>query len=159
MQTGVDRDVLRQLVLKELTDNALDAADTAGRGGHATIRKLGDHQYEITDQGNGIPGTPEDLAGLFSIHRPMVSAKFWRLPSRGALGNGLRVIVGAIIACGGSLEITTRGQCVALRPTRIDTQVINVSPAGDTVGTRIVVTFGPDLDEDHDDLILVRGSN
>ena len=54
-QTGVDRDVLRRLVLKELTDNALDAADTAGRGGHATIRKLGDDEYEITDEGNGIP--------------------------------------------------------------------------------------------------------
>src|SRR3984957_19066861 len=96
MQTGVDRHVLRRLVLKELTDNALDDADAAGRGGRATIRKLGDHRYEITDEGNGLPGTPEDLAALFSIHRPMVSAKFWRLPSRGALGNGLRVIVGGL---------------------------------------------------------------
>ena len=94
MQTGVDRDRLRRLVLKELADNALDACDLAGRGGRATIQKLDEHRYEITDEGDGIPGTPEELAALFSIHRPMDSTKFWRLPTRGALGKGLRVSSG-----------------------------------------------------------------
>lgn len=152
MQTGVGRDELRRLDLKEYVDNALDACDAAGRGGRVTIQKLDEHRYEITDEGDGIPGTPEELAALFSIHRPMDSTKFWRLPTRGALGNGLRVCVGSVIACGGMIEITTRGQYVALRPTRIDTQVIVAEKVAQTRGTRIVVTFGPDLDEDFDDL-------
>jgi hypothetical protein len=43
------------------------------------------------DDGGGIDGTPEEIARLFSIARPMVSTKLLRLPTRGALGNGLRV--------------------------------------------------------------------
>ena len=152
MQTGVDRDRLPRLVFKELVDNALDAADATGRGGRATIQKLGEHRYEITDEGDGIPGAPEALAALFSIHRPIDSTKFWRLPSRGALRNGLRVIVGALIACGGAIEITPRGQYVALRPSRIDTQIISVADAGETIGTEIVVAFGPELNEDDGDI-------
>jgi hypothetical protein len=49
----------------------------------------------------------------FSINRPMVSTKLLRLPTRGALGNGLRVVTGAVLASGGSLvgsAVTPRGQ-------------------------------------------------
>ena len=88
MQSGVTVPTLRRLVLKELTDNALDAGDDVGRPG-AAIEKLDRHRYRIEDQGDGIRGTPEQLAALFALDRPMISGKFWRRPERGALGNGL----------------------------------------------------------------------
>jgi hypothetical protein len=48
--------------------------------------------YFVKDDGRGIDGGPEQIARLFSISRPMVSTKLLRLPKRGALGNGLRVV-------------------------------------------------------------------
>jgi Histidine kinase-, DNA gyrase B-, and HSP90-like ATPase len=152
LQTGVDRDRGRRLMLKEYVDNALDACDAAGRGGQVTIRKLSDHQYEIIDQGDGIPGTPDDLAATFSIHRAMSTAKFWRLPTRGALGAGLRICAGFAIVCGGTVEITTGDHCVLLRPTRIGTQILSTTEVPHTIGTRIVITIDPELDEDDRDL-------
>ena len=85
-KAGVSKHRLRRLVIKELVDNALDAGadvrlwqkDNAGRP-----------RYFVQDNGPGM-GSPEDVARLFSINRPLVSSKLWRLPQRGALGNGLR---------------------------------------------------------------------
>jgi hypothetical protein len=48
------------------------------------------------DDGTGIRGTDEELAELFSIRRPLRSSKHLRLPTRGALGNGLRLVAGVI---------------------------------------------------------------
>jgi hypothetical protein len=140
---------LRRLVLKEATDNGCDAADAAGRPGAVTIRRLSDNTYRITDQGAGIPGTPEEIAALFSLDRPMISSKFWRLPLRGAMGNGIRVIAGSCAATGGTIEVTTRGQCFLLRPTKHRTEIVSVTPEPVyETGTQIVITFGPDMPED-----------
>ena len=54
--------------------------------------------YFVDDDGPGIDGTPEEIARLFSIRRPLVSSKLLRLPTRGAVGNGLRVVAGAVLA-------------------------------------------------------------
>ena len=88
-KAGVPADKLRRLVLKELTDNALDT------GANVHVGELPDGGYFVEDDGPGIDGTPEEIARLFSIARPMVSTKLLRLPTRGALGNGLRVVAGA----------------------------------------------------------------
>jgi hypothetical protein len=40
----------------------------------------------------------------------------WRLPTRGALGNGLRVVAGAVLATGGTLAVATRGRVLGLTP-------------------------------------------
>ena len=86
-KAGVPADKLRRLVLKELTDNALDAA-TSCRSGFDKDRDV----YFVEDLGRGLDGTPQEIASLFSIRRPMRSSKLLRLPQRGALGNGLRVV-------------------------------------------------------------------
>ena len=159
MQSRVPIAKLRRLALKELADNGLDAADAAGRRGGVAIRKLSAHQYQIEDQGDGLVGTPEQLAALFSLFRPMISGKFWRLPSRGALGNGLRIIVGCIVATGGTIEITSRDRRILLRPAKSGlTEIVAVAKAEHPTGTRIVVTFGPDLPEDPDDLSWARNA-
>ena len=72
--------------------------------------------FFIEDDGPGLDGAPEEIAELFSIRRPMRSTKLLRLPQRGALGNGLRVVAGAVLASEGSLVIETRNRRIALRP-------------------------------------------
>ena len=79
-RAGVTNDLLPRLVMKELTDNGLDAGaktvsvDKLAKGGG----------YFVEDDGPGLDGTPQDIARLFSINRPMVSSKLLRLPTRGA---------------------------------------------------------------------------
>ncbi len=105
--------LLPRLVIKEIADNGLD------NGAEVKIRSLPENSgYVIEDDVKGIDGSPEDIARLFSIGRPMVSTKQLRLPTRGALGNGLRVIAGAVLASGGSLVITTRNRRIGRRLVR-----------------------------------------
>ena len=142
-KAGVSADKLRRLVLKELTDNGLDT------GASVNVGHLPDGGYFIEDDGGGIDGTPEDIARLFSIARPMVSTKLLRLPTRGALGNGLRVVAGAVLASDGSLVVTTRNKRIELRPERDgSTTVVSVKPVNFPVGTRIEIGFGPAIPED-----------
>jgi hypothetical protein len=49
-----------------------------------------DGDYYVEDVGNGIDGTPKEIARLFRS-RAMISTKLLRLPTRGALGNDPRV--------------------------------------------------------------------
>ena len=102
--------------------------------------------FFIEDDGPGLDGTPEEIASLFSIRRPMRSSKLLRLPQRGALGNGLRVVAGAVLASEGSLVVITRNQRIKLRPeANGSTTVVSVTAAKRPVGTRIEIGFGPAL--------------
>jgi hypothetical protein len=142
-KAGVGAGLLRRLVLKELVDNALDASATVDAG------LLKDDTYFVEDDGPGLDGTPQEIAELFSIQRSMRSSKLLRLPQRGALGNGLRVVAGAVLASGGSLAVITRGQRIALRPEADgSTTVVDVAPVDHPVGTRIEIGFGPALPHD-----------
>jgi signal transduction histidine kinase len=136
-RAGVPKPQLRRLVVKELVDNGLD------NGGAVKIETLPDG-YAIVDDGPGID--PEAVPHLFSISRPMVSSKLLRLPSRGALGNGLRVVAGAVLASDGSLVVTTRNRRIGLRPERNGTTtVIGVEAVKFPVGTRVEIRLGPAL--------------
>lgn len=152
-KAGVSADLLRRMVLKELTDNALDA------GGAATISEPEYGRYVIEDDGPGIPGEPEQIARMFSINRPLASSKLWRKPLRGALGNGLRVVAGALIASGGgSLVVTTNNQRLALTP-QADGGVAYTAVAADhSRGTRIEISFGRHLPQDNNALLWARYS-
>jgi len=144
---------LRRLALKELVDNALDA------GGQVTLRQPQPGHYVIKDDGPGIDGSPEQVARLFSIDRGLVSSKLWRKPLRGALGSGLRVVAGAIIASGGgSLTVTTRNQRVAIMPLEDGGAAVTAEEADFPIGTRIEISFGPLLPEDHAGLGWARAA-
>jgi hypothetical protein len=111
----------------------------------------GDSGYYVEDNGPGIDGTPEAIARLFSISRPMISTKLFRLPTRGALGNGLRVVAGAVLASEGTLTVTTRNRRIKLRPEADGTTtVIGTKAVNFPVGTRIEIGFGPALPCDWD---------
>src|SRR5262249_37928234 len=83
-RAGVPKQWLRRLVLKELADNGLDI------GAQVRVGELHGGGYFVEDNGAGIE--PKE-ARLFSIARPMMSTKLWRLPSRGALGRRVKPAV------------------------------------------------------------------
>jgi hypothetical protein len=143
---GVSIEQLRRLVLKELTDNALDA------GARVTLGQLDERgdRYFVQDDGPGI--APEDIGDLFSLNRPLTSSKLWRMPTRGAMGNGLRVVVGAVAASDGRLEVWTRNQRLILTPQEDGSTAVEASEVDFPVGTRIEITFGSPLPVDRDAL-------
>jgi hypothetical protein len=144
---GVSASRLRRLALKELVDNALDA------GAKVEISPDKRGGYIIEDDGPGIDGTPEEIASLFSINRPLRSSKQWRRPQRGALGNGLRVVAGSLISSGGGhLVVTTRGRRLEITPLYEGGSTVVSVPAPERVGTKIEIKFGPDMPEDHEAL-------
>jgi len=78
-----------------------------------------------------------------------MSTKLLRLPTRGALGNGLRVVTGTILASGGSLVVTTRNRRIELRPERDGTTtVLSTKKVNFPVGTRVEIRLGPALPAD-----------
>ena len=105
-----------------------------------------DNGLFVENDGPGFPGTDEEIAAVFSVNRPLTSTKLLRLPTRGTLGNGSRVVAGAVLASGGTLIVKTRGRALYLRPRDSDgmTTVERVKPWKGK-GTRIEVTLGEAL--------------
>ncbi|GGE24758.1 hypothetical protein GCM10011390_50230 [Aureimonas endophytica] len=151
-KAGVPATKLRAVVLKELADNALDA------GGSVRVGALdGSHnRFFVEDDGKGID--PDRVSVLFSINRPLISSKLWRLPTRGAMGNGLRVVMGAVVASGGSISVQTHGQHLRLIPQDDGSTVVEASPSTVTVGTRIELEFGPAVPFDRHCLAWARSA-
>jgi len=153
-KAGVPASQLRRLVLKELADNALDTETLVTVG---EIELDGRNGYFIDDCGPGLD--PDEVASLFSINRPLVSTKLLRLPTRGALGNGLRVVAGAVVASNGFLTVTTSNVRLRLRPERNgSTSIISRTRVARPVGTRVEIGFGVDLPEDANALYWARGA-
>lgn len=146
-KAGVDLARLRRLVIKELVDNALDIGAKVDLERHPEGRG-----YIIEDDGPGIPGTPEQIADLFSIGRPLTSSKL-RVPSRGALGNGLRVVAGAVLASDGALVVETRGMRLDLRFHDDGRTTVASNHPSPVRGTRIYLRLGAEVPKDHHDLM------
>jgi len=80
-----------------------------------------------------------------------------RLPTRGALGNGLRVVAGAVLASEGWLIVTTKDRRIELHPERDGSMtVVSVKPVEFPVGTRIEIGIGPAIPKDTQDLLHAR---
>lgn len=133
-KAGVHRQFIPLLVVKELVDNALDAT------GDCDLELVDDYSFRVTDNGPGID--PDWIHEYFSINRPMISSKLLRIPSRGALGNGLRVVTGAVIATGGSLTVTTRGLTYRILPQDDGTSKTELIGTDSHKGTSILVRLG-----------------
>jgi hypothetical protein len=141
---------LRKIILKEVVDNALDAGATV------TINR-NDKFWIISDDGPGIH--PDDIPRVFCVNRPLLSTKLKRLPLRGMLGNGLRVVMGATAAFpGASIIVETRGHRMELA---VDTStgytiVTSDEPIAEDPGLTIRLSLGGDVNEG--DGILARNS-
>ncbi len=139
-RAGVPRERLPRVVVKELADNALDAPGSLRFGILAAA--AGEFKFFVSDDGPGMPGTDAELAARFSIRRPMESSKTRRLPTRGMLGNGTRVIAGVVLISGGVLKVYTKGRCLTLKPEEDgSTTIVSVAP-WQGAGTRVEVALG-----------------
>ena len=103
----------------------------------------GQNGFYIKDNGPGLD--PDQVAELFSISRPLRSSKFLRLPSRGALGNGLRVVSGAVLATHGKLIVSTRGRSIRLAPQHDGLTNAEIVGSYDGNGMRVEVHLGLDV--------------
>jgi hypothetical protein len=99
---------LPRLIAKELVDNSCDAAGDAA--GVCKVGLLPDGGMYVEDEGPGIAGGAEGVAGLFCVRRPGRSTKYFRLPTRGCLGSGLRIVAGGVLATGGRMVVATMGK-------------------------------------------------
>jgi Protein of unknown function C-terminus (DUF2399) len=104
-KAGCQPAYLGEVVLKELVDNALDT------GANVSLDHI-DDTWIVADDGPGLD--PADVPRLFSVNRPLLSSELKRLPLRGMLGNGLRVVVGAVAATNGTLVVESRGHSLTL---------------------------------------------
>ncbi len=127
-----------------MADNALDA------GGEVVVGEIDGGGYFVEDDGPGME--PDEVATLFSIDRPMVSTKLLRLPTRGALGNGLRVVAGAVLASSGRLVVYTRDRRIEVTPHDDGTTTTDIEVIDFPVGTRIEIWFGRAMPKDKDAL-------
>ncbi len=152
-KAGVPPGDLPALVAKELADNALDASKGEAR---CEVGLLHDGGFWVADFGEGFGGTDAEIADLFSIKRPMRSSKLVRLPTRGALGNGLRVVAGAVLASAGSLVVHTRGRSIRLVPQDEGTTLAEPLGPFDDIVTKIEVRLGRPLTVDEDSILWAR---
>jgi hypothetical protein len=119
-KAGCPGGLVRAVALKELVDNGLDT------GANVTLEQVDDDTWIVTDDGDGLDAAR--IAALFAVNRLLTSSKLLRRPTRGAVGNGLRVVTGAAIASGGSLEVESRGRRFKIEVDRQtgETQAIEV---------------------------------
>jgi DNA topoisomerase VI subunit B len=94
---GVDQWPL--VILKELVDNALDAAEEFGIAPAIQI-EVADGAITITDNGPGIPA--ETVAGVLDFSVRVSSREAYVSPTRGAQGNALKTIVAIAFALDGA---------------------------------------------------------
>jgi hypothetical protein len=134
-KAGCEPNQIGRVVLKELVDNALDA------GGVDVSLEWGGDGYTIKDDGPGID--PAEVARLYAVNRPLLSSKLKRLPLRGMLGNGLRVVMGAVAAYKGSIVVMTRGRRLELSvdPVGGFTKVISDKPVAVDKGTVVEISL------------------
>jgi len=76
--------------------------------------------FFVSDLGRGLAGTDQQIADLYSVRRLPTSSKLMRRPTRGMLGNGLRVVAGVVMVGEGLLKVSTRGRTLTLKPRRED---------------------------------------
>ncbi|MCF7995193.1 MAG: ATP-binding protein [Chromatiaceae bacterium] len=133
-QTGQPADGFWHVALKELIDNALDAAETAGTAPQIAIdytRKADRLSLAVRDNGNGIPEPV--IAALLDFSTRTSDKAAYRAPTRGAQGNALKTLIGIPVALGDArakLIIETQG-------TR-HTISVWITPAGEVKHARTV---------------------
>jgi hypothetical protein len=100
-QTGQPARRFGDVVVKELADNALDAAETAGVAPEVELTALVDGgllRFSISDNGSGIP--PKDVQRILNFNTRTSDKAAYRSPTRGAQGNALKTVIGIPRALG-----------------------------------------------------------
>ena len=142
-RAGCSASTLAIAAAKELIDNALDASP------QGIQVDVGDRTVTVRDFGPGL--TEAKILELFSVRRDAISSKRWRQARRGALGNGLRVVMGAMhcSGTGSDLTVESRGAGLALGIMADgSTRVLGRFESAISEGTSVSLTIGQDLEFD-----------
>jgi DNA topoisomerase VI subunit B len=89
-QTGHQKGLWPLVIVKELVDNALDAAEEAGIAPEIEI-KIDDNSISVSDNGPGLP--PDVVKHILDFQIRVSSREAYVSPTRGAQGNALKTIV------------------------------------------------------------------
>jgi DNA topoisomerase VI subunit B len=145
-QTGHQKDAWPVVILKELVDNAIDAAEEAGTPPVVTVT-VDRTGIKVEDNGPGVPAdVVEDILD-FSVR--VSSREAYVSPTRGAQGNALKTIVAMPFVLDGErgrVEIEARGvqHIIDFGVDRIRQRPIvqrHVGTGNLTIGTRIKVEW------------------
>jgi DNA topoisomerase VI subunit B len=145
-QTGHDKNAWPVVILKELVDNAIDAAEEAGTPPVVTVTV---DRAGIIVEDNG-PGMPTDVVeDILDFSVRVSSREAYVSPTRGAQGNALKTIVAMPFVLDGQrgrVEIEARGvqHIIDFGVDRIRQQPIvqrHVGTSNLTIGTRIKVEW------------------
>lgn len=147
-QTGQDSTAFASVALKELVDNGLDAAETAGVAPEIEIVvevDAGTIRLRIGDNGPGL--APDVLERILDFDTRTSDKSRYRSPTRGAQGNALKTVIGIPTALGGDdpIIIEACGRRHTIRP-RLDAAG-NVDPGHEiasgprTIGTKVELTL------------------
>lgn len=101
IMTGQPDSNFASVALKELVDNALDACEKAGvvpEVGIEVAEKDGIIRLSISDNGEGIP--PGGVRKILNYETRTSDKAAYRSPTRGALGNALKTVIGMPCALG-----------------------------------------------------------
>ena len=98
-QIGHPADQWPLVILKELTDNAIDAAEEANTPPVIRV-EVTNGEIVITDNGPGIPA--ETVADILDFSARVSSREAYASPTRGAQGNALKTIVAMAFALDGT---------------------------------------------------------
>lgn len=125
-QTGQPVERFAEVLIKELVDNALDAAESAERAPVVSIElteRDGQLQLTVTDNG---PGMAPELVERMLDFSVLVSDKAaYRSPTRGLQGNALKTIIGIPHALGSAEPVTIEARGVR------HTITAGIDPAGE----------------------------
>jgi DNA topoisomerase VI subunit B len=108
-QIGHEKGKWPLAILRELIDNSLDACELAGVAPVIDVQIKND-QITVSDNG---PGIPEEILTKSMDYMVRVSDKAnYVSPTRGAMGNALKVVWAAPFVSSGSsvIEVITRGE-------------------------------------------------
>ncbi len=146
-QTGQSSHLFAAVVLKELVDNALDAAETASRAPEVNIDVRRGAGLTIAVSDNGCGMAPDTVARILNYTTRTSDKSVYRSPTRGAQGNALKTVLGIPFALGGQapVAIESRGVQHAIAA-RLDlAQRLRIEHTQGTtptqLGTRVEVTL------------------
>jgi hypothetical protein len=114
--TGQPLDRFPVVVLKELLDNALDAAEAAGAAPRLSVRLCRRGRLlvlAVRDNGSGIPA--ETVAKVIDFRTLTSDKAAYRAPTRGAQGNALKTVIGIPAAMGVRCGLVIRARGVRHR--------------------------------------------
>ena len=107
MQIGAGRETWPAAILKELVDNALDAAETAGVVPMIEV-EIDGGGFSVRDNGPGIPA--QTVQGSLDYDIRVSDKLGYVTPTRGRLGNALKVIWAAPFVATGTSHVVIRSQ-------------------------------------------------